>query len=210
MIAGEKWLSPKANERYNYYQHAENSADTPFHFLVIKCLGYTHDSLYQLPVKPSPNLPNMQSVYLYPSLCFFEGTAVSLGRGTDKPFEQFGHPSFPTGLYQFTPRSREGAKNPPLLNQPCNGYDLSSLLLPNVLEHRLQIKWLLMAYGIFADKGSFFLSSGNFFNKLAGGNNLIQQIKNGQTEEEIRASWEPNLNHFKQIRKKYLLYPDFE
>jgi uncharacterized protein YbbC (DUF1343 family) len=209
MIAGEKWLSPKANERYTYYQHAENSADTPFHFLVIKCLRYTHDSLYRLPVKPSPNLPDMQAVYLYPSLCLFEGTSVSLGRGTDKPFEQFGHPSFPTGLYQFTPRSREGAKNPPLLNQPCNGYDLSNLDLPNALAHRLQIKWLIQAYGLYTDKGSFFLSSGNFFNKLTGGNQLMQQLKNAATEKEIRASWETNLDHFKQIRKKYLLYPDF-
>ncbi len=85
MIAGEKWLSPKANEVYDYYRTAKNSADTPFHFLVIKCQNYTHLSKYQLPVKPSPNLPNMQSVYLYPSLCFFEGTVISLGRGTEKP-----------------------------------------------------------------------------------------------------------------------------
>jgi uncharacterized protein YbbC (DUF1343 family) len=209
LIAGEKWLSPKANERYSYYQHAENSADTPFHFLVIKCLNYTHDSLYRLPVKPSPNLPNMQSVYLYPSLCLFEGTAVSLGRGTDKPFQQFGHPSFPDGLYQFTPRSLEGAKNPPLLNQICNGFDLSKMDLPKEIHQQLQIKWLLQAYGLFSDKGSFFLSSGAFFDKLAGGNILIQQIKNRQTELEIRQSWEPALSNFKKIRKKYLLYSDF-
>jgi uncharacterized protein YbbC (DUF1343 family) len=209
LIAGEKWLSPQANERYSYYEHAENSADTPFHFLVIKCLNYTHDSLYQLPVKPSPNLPNMQSVYLYPSLCLFEGTAISLGRGTDKPFQQFGHPSFPNSSYHFTPRSLEGARTPPLLNQICNGFDLSSMDLPKEIHHQIQLKWLIQAYDLFVDKGSFFLSSGVFFNRLAGGNLLIQQIKNRQTEMEIRQSWEPALGDFKKIRKKYLLYSDF-
>jgi uncharacterized protein YbbC (DUF1343 family) len=209
LIAGEKWLSPQANEQYTYYQHAENSADTPFHFLVIKCLHYTHDSLYRLPVKPSPNLLNMQAVYLYPSLCLFEGTAISLGRGTDKPFQQFGHPSFPNGSYQFTPSSQEGATNPPLLNQVCNGFDLSKLDLPKEIHNQIQLKWLVQAYELFSDKGRFFLSSGAFFDKLAGGDILIQQIKNRQNELEIRQSWEPALSNFKKIRKKYLLYPDF-
>jgi uncharacterized protein YbbC (DUF1343 family) len=210
LIAGEKWLSPKANERYSYYLHAENSPDTPFHFLVIKCLHYTHDSLYPLPVRPSPNLPNMQSIYLYASLCFFEGTSISLGRGTDKPFQQFGHPSFPAGPYSFTPKSMEGAKNPPLVNQLCYGLDLSQLDLPAQTDHQIQIKWLLEAYRGFPRKDSFFLSSGSFFNKLAGSDLLMQQIRAGKTEEEIRKSWEPALGDFKKIRKKYLMYPDFK
>ncbi len=209
MIAGEKWLSEKANEVYSYYKTAENSADTPFHFLVIKCGNYSHKSRYTLPVNPSPNLQNMQAVYLYPSLCFFEGTAVSLGRGTDKPFEQFGHPSFPKNLYSFTPQSTPGAKNPPLLNQTCYGFDLSTPDIEKDIDGHLQLKWLLKAYGLFPDKDKFFLAS-NYFNKLAGTDTLMQEIKEGRTAIEIRRTWEPALSDFKKIRKKYLMYDDFE
>ncbi|HLY72353.1 MAG TPA: DUF1343 domain-containing protein [Puia sp.] len=209
MIAGEKWLSEKANEVYSYYQTAQNSTDTPFHFLVIRCANYTHKDKYILPVNPSPNLQNMQSVYLYPSLCFFEGTAISLGRGTDKPFEQFGHPSFPKNLYSFIPQSRPGAKNPPLLNQTCYGFDLTILNAEKEINDHLQLKWLIKAYELFPDKAKFFLAS-NYFNKLAGTDMLMQQIKDGKTENEIRKSWQPALNEFKRIRKKYLLYGDFE
>ena len=209
MIAGEKWLSEKANEVYDYYKTAQNSVDTPFHFLVIKCTGYSHKSKYALPVKPSPNLPNMQSVYLYPSLCFFEGTAISLGRGTDKPFEQFGSPTFPKNLYSFTPQSLPGAKNPPLLNQICYGFDLSNINAEKEIDDHLQLKWLIKAYELFPDKQKFFLAS-NYFNKLAGTDVLMQQIKDGKTESEIRKSWEPALSEFKKIRKKYLMYDDFE
>ncbi|MGL6269229.1 MAG: exo-beta-N-acetylmuramidase NamZ family protein, partial [Chitinophagaceae bacterium] len=102
MIAGEKWLSPKANERFDWYQKANNSADTPFHFQVIKCKNYTHNTPYNLPIKPSPNLPDMASIYWYPSTCFFEGTVLSEGRGTPTPFQVFGHPSLPKNLYSFT------------------------------------------------------------------------------------------------------------
>jgi uncharacterized protein YbbC (DUF1343 family) len=105
MLAGEKWLSPKANEKADYYKNAKNSVDTPFHFLVIKCANYTHKSKYIPPVKPSPNLPEVQGIYWYPSTCFFEATAVSEGRGTEKPFEIFGHPSFPKDMYSFVPVS---------------------------------------------------------------------------------------------------------
>jgi uncharacterized protein YbbC (DUF1343 family) len=209
MIAGEKWLTAEANKRYDYYRNAENAADTPFHFLVIRCRNYTHNSRYALPVKPSPNLPNMQSVYLYPSICFFEGTSVSLGRGTDKPFQQFGSPLFPGNLYSFTPQSMEGAKNPPFLNEVCYGYDLSSIDVQKEINHHLQLKWLLQAYKLFPDKEKFFLS-GNYINKLAGNDLLVQQIKEGKSEEEIRRSWEPALGEFKKIRKKYLMYEDFE
>jgi len=209
MIAGEKWLSDSANKRYAYYQHADNSPDTPFHFQVIKCKNYIHKSRYALPVKPSPNLPNMQSVYLYPSICFFEGTVVSLGRGTDKPFQQFGNPFFPNNLYSFTPQNVEGAKNPPLLNQVCYGFDLSKINVADEIGNHIQLKWLLKAYQMFPDKEKFFLST-NYINKLAGNDVLMQQIKDGKTEDEIRKSWEPGLSGFKKIRKKYLLYDDFE
>lgn len=209
MIAGEKWLSEEANKRYAYYQHADNSADTPFHFQVIKCKGYTHKSRYALPVKPSPNLPNMQSVYLYPSICFFEGTAISLGRGTDKPFQQFGSPAFPKDLYSFMPQSTAGAKNPPLINQLCYGFDLSQISIPGEIGNHIQLKWVMKAYQMFPDKGKFFLAS-KYFNALAGNDVLMQQIKDGKTEEEIRKSWQPALMEFKKIRKKYLLYVDFE
>jgi uncharacterized protein YbbC (DUF1343 family) len=209
MVAGEKWLSAAANARYAYYLHAENSADTPFHFLVIKCAHYTHDSLYRLPVRPSPNLTDMQAVYLYPSLCFFEGSSISLGRGTPKPFQQFGHPEFPGNLYSFIPRSVEGDRNPPHLNQTCFGFDLSGLVLPDDLKFRLRLDWLLEAYRLLPDKSRFFLSSANFFNKLAGGSMLKEQLQQGIAEEEIRKSWEPGLMRFKKIREKYLLYPDF-
>ena len=219
MIAGEKWLSDKANARHDYYKTAENSPpDTTFHFQVIKCGNYTHKSRYELPVKPSPNLPNIQSIYLYPSTCFFEGTVLSEGRGTSKPFQVFGHPSLPKSLYSFTPNPTEGAKKSKLYGQVCYGWDLSGT--PDEVFERsggkLQLKWLLEAYRLFPDKEKFFIlpSSGkmenSFFNKLAGNNLLWQQVKSGQSEDAIRASWEPALNAFKIIRKKYLLYPDFE
>jgi uncharacterized protein YbbC (DUF1343 family) len=210
LIAGEKWLSEKANERSTFYETmAKNSADTPFHFLVIKCANYDHNSKYKLPVKPSPNLPNMQSIYLYPSICFFEGTAVSLGRGTDKAFQQFGSPSFPDSLYSFTPQSTEGAKNPPLLNQKCYGYDLSNIDVLKEIDSHIELKWVINAYHLFSDKEKFFLAT-KYFNILAGNDLLMQQIKDGKSEAEIRESWQPALNEFKKIRKKYLLYNDFE
>lgn len=219
MIAGEKWLNEKANARYDYYKnHAKNSVDTPFHFQIIKNGNYTHKSKYVLPVKPSPNLPNIQSIYLYPSTCFFEGTVLSEGRGTNKPFQVFGHPSLPKNLYSFTPNPNEGAKNSKLYGQVCYGWDLSGTpeeVLSKV-DNKVQLKWLMEAYKLFPEKDKFFIlpKSGkmeeSFFNKLAGNNELWQQIVAGKSEEEIRKSWEPKLTEFKKIRKKYLLYEDFE
>jgi len=218
MIAGEQWLSEKANLKYAYYKTAKNSVDTPFHFQVIKCTGYDHKSKYVLPVKPSPNLPNIQSIYLYPSTCFFEGTVLSEGRGTNKQFQVFGHPSLPKNLYSFTPNPNEGAKSSKLYGQVCYGWDLSGTpeeVMAKV-DNKIQLKWLMEAYQLFPDKDKFFLlpKSGNmeesFFDKLAGNNDLWQQIKNGKTEKEIRDSWEPKLSEFRKIRKKYLMYDDFE
>lgn len=211
MIAGEGWISEKAKAKYAYYKTAENSVDTPFHFQVIKCSGYDHKSKYVLPVKPSPNLPNIQSIYLYPSICFFEGTVLSEGRGTNKQFQVFGHPSYPKNMYSFTPNPNEGAKNSKLYGQVCYGWDLSGTpkeVLEKV-DNKIQLKWLMEAYRLFPDKENFFLKN-NFFNKLAGNDELMQQIISGKTENEIRQSWEPALSEFKKIRKKYLLYEDFE
>jgi len=228
MLVGEHWLDSALTSRLNTIHAIDEAAKKmdslvhkmtrhgvdfglyDFKLIIIPCKNYTHQSRYKLPVKPSPNLPTMQAIYLYPSLCFFEGTVISLGRGTDKPFQQWGHPSFPGNSYHFTPRSMEGAKNPPLLNQTCNGFDLSNIDVFKEINGRLQIKWLLEAYKLFPSKESFFLSSGNFFDKLAGNDILMRQIKEGKSEQEIRKSWEPALNNFKKIRKKYLLYKDFE
>ncbi|MET0391638.1 MAG: DUF1343 domain-containing protein [Chitinophagaceae bacterium] len=218
MIAGEKWLSPKANEKFEYYLHAENSADTPFHFQVIKCQRYTHKSQYVLPVRPSPNLPEIQSIYLYPSTCFFEGTVLSEGRGTPKPFQVFGDPSLPKNLYAFVPQPNEGAKSSKHYGKTCYGWNLHGTpgeVLANI-GNRIQLKWLTEAYRLFPNKDSFFIvpKTGKmedcFFNKLAGNNELWQQIRKGVPEETIRKSWEPALTSFKAIRKKYLLYEDFE
>jgi uncharacterized protein YbbC (DUF1343 family) len=218
MIAGEKWLSDAANKKYAYYQTAENTKDTAFHFLVIKNGNYDHTTMYTLPVKPSPNLPNIQSIYLYPSTCYFEGTVLSEGRGTDKPFQVFGHPSLPKNLYSFTPNPNEGAKSSKLYGQKCYGWFLSGTP-DEVLQktgNQIQLKWLMDAYRLFPDKEKFFIlpKSGkmeeSFFNKLAGNNELWKQIVAGTSEAEIRKSWEPSLSAYKAIRKKYLLYPDFE
>jgi uncharacterized protein YbbC (DUF1343 family) len=218
MIAGENWLSEKANAKYAYYRTAENSADTPFHFQVIKNANYSHKSRYVLPVRPSPNLPNIQSIYLYPSTCFFEGTVLSEGRGTAKPFQVFGHPDLPSTLYAFTPSPNEGAKNSKHYGKTCYGWDLSGTPaeVEEKINGRIQLKWLQKAYTLFPDKEKFFIlpKSGkmeeSFFNKLAGNNELWKQIRDGKSEDEIRASWEPALSRFKTIRKKYLLYEDFE
>lgn len=201
MLAGEKWLTVNSG--------TSNLQPSTLNLTVIPCSNYTHKSKYVLPVKPSPNLPEIQSIYLYPSTCFFEGTVLSEGRGTDHPFQLFGHPSLPKTLASFTPRSKEGAKNPKLLNKQCYGWDLRGTpeeVLKKV-NNKIQLKWLIEAYKLFPQKDSFFLKN-NFINLLAGNDILIKQIKEGKPETEIHKSWEPALSRFKIIRKKYLLYPD--
>jgi uncharacterized protein YbbC (DUF1343 family) len=210
MISGEKWLTEKANEKQEYYKTAKNSKDTPFHFLVIKCKNYDHNSKYILPIKPSPNLPEIQSIYWYPSTCLFEGTVLSEGRGTAKPFEYFGHPSLPKNLFRFTPKSMAGAKEPKQKNMVCYGWNLSGTpqqVLKKV-DNRIQLKWITHAYKLFPEKDKFFLKT-NSFNRLAGNDVLMQQIIDGVSEDEIRKSWQPALSNYKKIRKKYLLYKDF-
>ena len=207
MLLGERWLSPKANETAAYYKIAHNSVDTPFHLLVIKCASYDHKKRYILPVKPSPNLPSGQSIYAYPSTCFFEATNLSEGRGTDKPFEIFGHPSLPKTLISFTPRSMPGAKDPKLKDKLCYGWDISTEHT-NYASNKIQLKWILQAYKLFPDKDKFFIRPGAL-SRLAGNDKLEKQIINQISESEIRKSWEPALSNFKVIRKKYLLYKDF-
>jgi len=178
---------------------------------IITCINYTHKSKYVLPIKPSPNLPEIQSIYLYPSTCLFEGTALSEGRGTDKPFQKFGHPLLPKNLYSFTPKPNEGAKSSKHYFEKCYGWNLHDTpeKVLQQIDNRIQLKWLMKAYKIFPGKDSFFLKT-NGFNRLAGNDVLMQQIKDGKSEDEIRKSWEPALSDFKKIRKKYLLYDDFE
>lgn len=217
MIAGERWLrSEAANKRFDYYRNAENSADTPFHFQLIKCARYTHQSKYQLPVAPSPNLQDMAAIYAYPSTCFFEGTNLSEGRGTATPFLVFGHPDYSKKLYPFTPAPNAGSAHPKHENKTCYGWSLqgSAYQLLHTMNGNLQVKYLLEAYKQFPNKDAFFLkpASGKaedyFFNKLAGNNMLLTQIKGGISENEIRKSWEADIEKFKAIRAKYLFYPD--
>jgi uncharacterized protein YbbC (DUF1343 family) len=207
MLAGEKWLSSKANEINSYNVTTKPTTDTPFHVQVIKCKNYTHNSKYILPVMPSPNLKEMQSIYLYPSTCFIEGTVLSEGRGTDKPFLYIGHPSLPNNLFSFTPKPNEGAKSSKCYYQKCYGWDLSGTIEETLkkVDHKIQLKYLLEAYKLFPSKDSFFLKN-NFISRLAGNDDLSRQVREGKTEAEIRASWEPALTNFKAIRKKYLVY----
>jgi uncharacterized protein YbbC (DUF1343 family) len=211
MLLGEKWLNEKANAIAAHNITTEPTPDTPFHVQFIKCQNYTHKSKYVLPVKPSPNLPDMQSIYLYPSTCLFEGTALSEGRGTAKPFQYIGHPGLPKNLFSFTPNPNEGSKSSKHFGKVCYGWNLGGTVdeVMKKVDGRIQLKWLIEAYKLFPQKDSFFLRT-NSFNRLSGTDVLMQQIKDGKSEEEIRKSWEPKLSEFKAIRKKYLLYEDFE
>lgn len=169
---------------------------------VILMKNYNHNTEYKLPIKPSPNLANMQAIYLYPSLCLFEGTPISVGRGTDKPFQVIGHPQLKPN-FSFVPKPTQGAKEPLLRGETCYGLDLSGV----DVKKELDLSYLIRFYNDYPDKEHFF---NNFFNTLAGNATLQEQIKQGKTEEDIKATWQKELNEFKAIRKKYLLYEDFE
>ncbi len=183
MINGEGWLKEKAQ----------------CDLTVIPLKNYTHNSVYDLPIKPSPNLPNAQSINLYPSLCFFEGTNVSAGRGTQMQFQVYGSPYLKETKFSFTPKPNEGSKYPKHNGKECYGEDLRNHKRLN----QLNLQWLQKAHGQNNTAGSFFNS---FFVKLAGTESLEAQIVKGLTEEEIRESWLPGLKKFKKIREKYLLY----
>lgn len=191
MINGEKWLNKGITCRLK----------------VITCENYFHARLYQLPVDPSPNLKTMTAIYLYPSLCFFEGTKVSVGRGTDTPFEIIGYPNYLSKKFQFTPKSISGAKNPPYLNTICYGMDLHNFGKNYFFEKKtLELSWLIGLYQKDTIKNDFF---NDFFDKLAGTNQLRLQIISGKSEKEIRLLWQQKLEEYIVMRKNYLLYKDF-
>jgi uncharacterized protein YbbC (DUF1343 family) len=183
MINGEKWLKNEIQ----------------CNLTVIPCLNYNRNMEYTLPTKPSPNLPNDQAINLYASLCLFEGTNVSVGRGTEKQFQIYGSPFLPKNGFNFTPVPNFGAKEPMHKNQICYGEDLTSI--PKVKQ--LELKWLLKSYQNTSDKSKFFNA---FFTKLAGTKKLQQQIEDTVSETEIRKSWEDGLTKFRKIREKYLIY----
>ena len=166
---------------------------------IIPVKNYNRKSTYELSVRPSPNLPNPQSIALYPSLCLLEPTVISVGRGTDFQFQIYGHPKLPKGDFTFTPLPNFGAKNPKLKGHLCYGKNLTKVLRPNQLE----LKWLIDAYNNFPKSNMFFLKG---FNKIAGNSSLKEQLISGVSEIEIRKSWKPKLKIFKEIRKKYLIY----
>lgn len=172
----------------------------------ITCSGYNHHLFYNLPVKPSPNLPDMNSVILYPSLCFFEGTKVSVGRGTEFPFSVIGYPEYVDKSFSFTPVSRTGAMNPPYKDQVCYGKDFRDSVQSLKDNPGLRLRWLIDMYNADHNKANFFTS---FFTKLAGTEKLKEQIEAGLDEAAIRQSWQADLDAFKRIRSKYLLYRDF-
>lgn len=174
---------------------------------VVQLLNYDHTVSYQLPIKPSPNLPNMTAVYLYPSLGLFEGTVISVGRGTDSPFQVIGHPNLKDGRMNFTPKSTEGAKTPKYEGKICYGYDLKVFGEEVVrVSRQVYTYWIIGTYNSLKDPNYF----DENFNFHAGNDMLQKQIKEGKSEEEIRKSWQPDIAKFKPIRKKYLLYKDFE
>ena len=189
MINGEKWLP---NERI-------------CELTVIPCQNFTSDMKYELPISPSPNLPNIHSIYLYPATCLFEGTVVSLGRGTPFPFEVYGHPKYTGSDFTFTPRSVSGAKNPPLLDQKCYGVDLRNVPNEQVWENGFDLSYVIDAYSNL-DMGEKFFSS--FFEKLVGVDYIRTMIMDGKSNEEIRAMWQNDVANFKVQREPYLLYTE--
>jgi uncharacterized protein YbbC (DUF1343 family) len=186
MINGEKWLKDGIQCKLT----------------VIPCLNYDRSRSYSLPVRPSPNLPNDQSINLYVSLCLLEGTNVSMGRGTEKQFQIYGSPYLPKSDFTFTPKPNFGDKDPLYNGIECNGEDLSAISRIN----RLEIKWLIKAYQTTADKSKFF--DKRKFSIRAGNEKLQQQIEAGVSEEEIRNSWKEGLENFKKMRQQYLIYKE--
>lgn len=190
MVNGEGWLKNK----------------TKCALTIINVKNWTHHDYYQIDVPPSPNLKTMNAIYLYPTLCLFEGTIVSVGRGTSAPFEMIGYPNCPNGNFSFKPVSTPGSKNPPYENQSCKGLDLAGVGITSIRDKgKLNLTWLITLYNGANEKNTFFTL---FFDKLAGTEQLRKQIMEGKTEDEIRKSWEPGLKRFSEIRKKYLLYSE--
>lgn len=177
---------------------------------VVKCLNYSHTDYYRIPVPTSPNLPNMNSIYLYPSLCLFEGTNVSIGRGTEYPFQIYGSPFLNSNSYMFTPVSGPGSKYPKHKGKICKGYKLDSSQINNlIVKKQINYSWLTQMYKHTKESPNFFRTDG-FFKLLTGNKNIRIMLEKGCSEEQIRESYKSELLEFKKIRRKYLLYPDFE
>lgn len=189
MINGEGWLKNGRKVKLD----------------VIPCLNYTHQTRYELPVAPSPNLRTMKAIYLYPSTCYFEATPVSLGRGTDYPFEVYGHPDMKGYAFSFTPRSVEGAKNPPQLNKECHGRDLRGLDNEAIIAQGVNLEYLIDAYNALGLGDKFFTG---FFEKLIGDPSIRSKIAAGQSAAQIKASWADDTARFRRQRKPYLLYAE--
>lgn len=191
MINGECWL-PSAKK---------------VDLTVIPCADYTRSTRYRLPVNPSPNLKSMKAIYLYPSTCYFEGTVMSLGRGTEMPFEIYGHPSMKNAPFSFTPRSMPGAKNPPLNGHLCHGKDLRALDDDSIIARGVDLSYVIDAYRSMppALQPKFFTS---FFNLLIGDRRIAPMIREGKSAAEIRALWQDDIKAFRARRKPYLLYPE--
>lgn len=187
MINGEKWLPQERVCKLT----------------VVPCKNYTSDMKYELPIAPSPNLPNIHSIYLYPSTCLFEGTVMSLGRGTPYPFEVYGHPKYTGSDFTFTPRSVPGAKNPPLLHKKCYGVDLRNVSNEAIWENGFDLSYVIDAYNNLNMGDKFFTS---FFEKLVGVDYIRTMIKEGKSNEEIRLMWQDDVEQFKKQRQPYLLY----
>ena len=189
MANGEGWL--------------KDGAKVPL--IVIPCEGYTHQSRYRLPVAPSPNLRTMLAIYLYPSTCYFEATPVSLGRGTDRPFEIYGHPDMKGRSFSFTPRSMTGAKNPPQKDQLCHGVDLGGMSEEEAIAQGINLEYIIDAYRDLGMGDKFFR---NFFELLIGRGDIRGMIEAGKSADEIKATWAGDVARFKDKRRKYLLYDE--
>lgn len=187
MINGEGWLTDKRK----------------CELTVIPCKNYKHSTLYELPIPPSPNLPNIKSIYLYPSTCFFEGTVMSLGRGTSLPFQVYGHPDYKGSNYSFTPQSISGAKNPPLLGKKCYGVDLSDTDDKYIRKQGIDLSYVIDAYKNLNIGSKFFTS---FFDLLAGCSYVREMIEQGCDADEIKARWQDDVTKFKKQRAPYLIY----
>lgn len=187
MINGEGWLTDKRK----------------CELTVIPCKNYKHSTLYELPIPPSPNLPNIKSIYLYPSTCFFEGTVMSLGRGTSLPFQVYGHPDYKGSNYSFTPQSISGAKNPPLLGKKCYGVDLSDTDDKYIRKQGIDLSYVIDAYKNLNIGSRFFTS---FFDLLAGCSYVREMIEQGCDADEIKARWQDDVTKFKKQRAPYLIY----
>ena len=184
MINGEGWLS----------------SGIQCDLKVVPIKNYSHKIKYEIPLRPSPNLPNSQSIALYPSLCLLEPTVISVGRGTEMQFQVYGHPLLPETNFSFTPRPNFGSKNPKLKDQICHGVDLRKF--ENL--GKIELKWLIQAYRDFPDKESFFKEG---FYRITGNKKLKKQLAQGMNEQQIRKTWEKDIEKFKKIRRKYLIYP---